>query len=127
LIINENNVNTSYYCKVFNPNAPMFQFDYNGSVVSGACMEYLNTDPIVFVLATDEEILAETYEKEYITALSALSDNSVSDGTVTLVPPLKGEKRRNILGSIIRWHHLGKNLGHHGARRPESQREKSEQ
>jgi len=89
VIINEKTINNTYYCKVFNPDAPTFHFNYMGSEVEGACLEYLNTDTISFQLATDEEILAEEYEDEFVTSLSAISGNAISDGTVTLVPPLK--------------------------------------
>jgi Leucine-rich repeat (LRR) protein len=89
LIINENNINNQYYCKVFNPSTPTFHFDYQGSLVEGSCLEYLNTDTISFQLATDEEILADQYEDEFVTSLASLGGNAISDGTVTLVPPIK--------------------------------------
>src|SRR5690606_5910094 len=39
---------------------------------------------------------AEKYTKEFVTSQSAISDNTISDGTVTLVPPLK-----SVRGEII--------------------------
>ncbi len=89
LVINQNNIHDQYYCKVFNPNVPDFHFNYQGTVVEGTCMEFLNTDTISFQLATDEEILTDAYEDEFVTSLASLSGNAVSDGTVRLVPPLK--------------------------------------
>lgn len=95
LVINRNNVNKKYYCKVFNPDEPLFSFDYEGSLVTGASMQYLNTDTIVFRLANDEEILSEKYTDEFVTSLSTVANNSVSDGEVRLVPPL-GVKRGEV-------------------------------
>ncbi|WP_462318464.1 C10 family peptidase, partial [Marinilabilia sp.] len=89
MVINQNNVHNKYYCKVFNPEAPSFTFNYDGSTVTGVSMQYLNTDTIVFQLASDEELLAEKHTGEFVTSLSRVANNSVSDGTVRLVPPLK--------------------------------------
>lgn len=88
LVINQRNVNNKYYCKVFNPDEPLFSFDYEGSEVTAASMQYLNTDTIVFKLASDEEILAEKYTDEFVTSLSTVANNSVSDGEIRLVPPI---------------------------------------
>ncbi|MBN2635199.1 MAG: C10 family peptidase [Prolixibacteraceae bacterium] len=96
VIIDENTIQDKYYCKVFNSLAPYFEFDYNGTNYAAPCMEYLNTDTIVFQLATEEEIIAEKYTKEFVTSQSAISDNTISDGTITLVPPLK-----SVRGEII--------------------------
>lgn len=89
MIIDEQNVENTYYCKVFNPQAPTFSFDYNGSVVTSPCMEYLNTETIEFKLASDEEIIAEKYSNGLVTSLAAMADKTISDGSVTLVPPIK--------------------------------------
>jgi len=95
LTIDQENVNTKYYCKVFNPEAPSFVFDYLGSPVSSPCMEYLNTDTLQFKLASDEEIIAEKYSNAHVTSLQSIPDQTISDGTITLVPPLK-IKRGNV-------------------------------
>lgn len=90
-VVNAQNITKTYYCKVFNPDVPSFSFDYMGSTVTTACLDYLNTDTIVFELATDQEILAEKYVDEFVTtqtSLASMAQNSISDGTVTLVPPL---------------------------------------
>lgn len=91
-VVNAQNIKHPYYCKVFNPDVPSFSFDYLGSTVTTPCLDYLNTDTIVFELATDEEILAEKYADEFVTSqasLASMAQNSISDGTVTLVPPMK--------------------------------------
>ncbi|PZX13835.1 Leucine-rich repeat (LRR) protein [Breznakibacter xylanolyticus] len=95
LVINEQNINNKYYCKVFNPASPSFEFAYGGSSDSYPCMFNLNTEPISFRLASDEEILAESYTEGHVGAQSNLVNQSVSDRTVTLVPPLH-VKRGNI-------------------------------
>lgn len=89
LVINEQNVKDVYYCKVFNPASPAFSFEYNGSTVTSPCMYYLNTDTISLQLATDVEIISDEYSTNYVTSLAALPDKTVSDETVTLVPPVK--------------------------------------
>ncbi len=88
-IVDAETVNNKYYCKIFNAQSPTFSFEYNGSTYTSACMEYLNTDTIALQLATDEEIISEKYTNEFVTSLASITDKTVSDGTVTLVPPLK--------------------------------------
>lgn len=89
VVLNENTVRNTYYCKVFNPDVPEFNFTYDGSGYGASCLEYLNTDTVVFQLASDEELIAEEYTDANVTSLHALPDKKVSDRTVTLVPPLK--------------------------------------
>ena len=86
--IDDKNVHKRYYCKVFNPASPSFTFTYEGSPVTSPCMEYLHSDTLVFQLATDEEIIAEQYSGGFVTSLQSVPGNTISDGTVTLVPPL---------------------------------------
>jgi Leucine-rich repeat (LRR) protein len=95
LVINEQNIANSYYCKVFNPTSPMFRFELDHSFDLYPCMYYLNTDIISFRLATDEEILAEKYSEGHVGSLKNTVNNTVSDRTVTLVPPLT-VKRGNV-------------------------------
>jgi len=97
VIINEETVQNKYYCKVFNPQSPTYTFEYNGSTYTSQCLEFLNTDTIAFALASDVEKIAEKYTAEYVTSLGTISDNTVSDGTVTLVPPIK------IKRGIVQW------------------------
>ncbi len=89
IVINEENVNNKYYCKVFNPESPTYTFIYENYTHLLQCMEYLNTDTIVFQLASDEEIIAEKYSAEFVTSLQSLPDKTINDGTITLVPPVK--------------------------------------
>ena len=97
LKIDEKNVHKRYYCKVFNPTSPSFTFTYEGSPVTSPCMEYVHTDTLVFQLATDEEILAEKYSEGYVTSLQAVPGNTISDGKVSLVPPL------TIKRGVVEW------------------------
>lgn len=96
IIIDENTDGEKYYCKIFNEAAPKFEFEYNGSNYSSPCMEYLNTDTIVFRLAPEKEIIAEKYPEDFVISQEALTGSTVSDGTVTLVPPLQ-----TVRGEII--------------------------
>ncbi|MBN2164977.1 MAG: leucine-rich repeat domain-containing protein [Marinilabiliaceae bacterium] len=88
-VVNEQNVKNTYYCKVFNPDSPTFTFEYDNSSGAYPCIYYLNTDTISFKLATDEEILAERFAESFVTSLASTPGKTVSDKTVTLVPPLK--------------------------------------
>lgn len=97
IVINEANAKNRYYCKVFNPKSPLFSFLYNNITVTSPCMEYLNTEFIEFKLASDEEIIAEELNKERVISLESLSNTAITDGSVTLVPPL------NIKRGVIQW------------------------
>lgn len=97
VIINEQTVNNKYHCRVFNSTAPSYSFEYNGTTYTSPCMESLNTDTIAFKLASDEEIIAEKYTEEFVTSLAAIPDKSISDQTVTLVPPL------TIKRGVVQW------------------------
>ena len=97
IIINETNAKNRYYCKVFNPKSPLFSFLYYDITVTSPCMEYLNTEIIEFKLASDEEIIAEKLNKERVISLESLSNTAITDGSVTLVPPL------NIKRGVIQW------------------------
>ncbi|MBE0654536.1 MAG: leucine-rich repeat domain-containing protein, partial [Bacteroidales bacterium] len=97
LVIDEKNAGNKYYCKVFNPASPSFSFDYNGTTVTSPCMEYLNTGFVEFTLATEEEIISEKYDGAFVTSLQSIPDNTISDGTITLVPPVK------ISRGVIEW------------------------
>jgi len=97
VIINEQTVNNKYHCRVFNSTVPTYSFEYNGTTYTSPCMESLNTDTIAFKLVSDEEIIAEEYTEEFVTSLAAIPDKSISDKTVTLVPPLK------IKRGIVQW------------------------
>jgi hypothetical protein len=89
VIINEQTVNNKYHCRVFNSTAPSYSFEWLDHSYTSPCMESLNTDTIAFILASDEEILAEKYTEEFVTSLASIPDKTISDGTVTLVPPIK--------------------------------------
>lgn len=89
VVIDETTVNNQYYCKVFNPQSPTFVFDYNGSTVKSPCMYYLNTDTISFRLASDEKLISEKYDDNYVVSSENVPDKIVEDQLVTLVPPLK--------------------------------------
>ncbi len=89
VVINEETINNTYYCKVFNPASPDYTFEYDGSMHEAPCLYHLDTDTLSFVIATDEEIIADEYPKDFVTSLANTSDHSISDGKVTLVPPLK--------------------------------------
>ncbi len=112
-IASENNVRNKYYCKVFNPNSPKFSFtdDPNNFF---PCMYSLNTDTIAFKLATDEELIAEKYTEEFVTSLKSISNKTVTDGTVTLVPPLKikrGTVQWEASADGINWEKVSETMG----------------
>lgn len=96
VIINELTLKNKYYCKVFNPKVPTFTLpdDPNYKIL---CLEGLNTDTIAFKLITEEEKIAEKYPGEFVTSLKAISNKTISDGTVTLVPPQK------IKRGVVQW------------------------
>lgn len=89
VIINEQTVNNKYHCRVFNSTAPSYSFEWLDYSYTSPCMESLNTDTIAFILASDEEIIAEKYTEEFVTSLASIPNKTISDGTVTLVPPIK--------------------------------------
>lgn len=89
LTIDENSSTKKYYCKVFNPEAPEYSFEYNGSLITGDCIDYLNTDTLGFRIASDEEILAQSFPGEYVSNQNTFGGSPVQDGRVTLVPPMK--------------------------------------
>jgi Leucine-rich repeat (LRR) protein len=97
LVINEHNISNTYYCKVFNTDSPTFTYNLDNPSVSYPCLYYLNTDTISFKLATDEEILAQSYNEGFVTSLASTPGKIVSDKTVTLVPPLKVKR------GIVSW------------------------
>lgn len=89
IIIDEETIKNKYCCQVFNPNIPSYSFEYSGSTHTTPCMDYLNTDTIVFTLASDEELISEEYTDEFVTSLEEIPNKTISDGVITLVPPLK--------------------------------------
>ncbi len=113
MIINEQNVKNKYYCKVVNSQAPKFSFDYNGSTVTSPCIEFLNTETIEFKLASDEEVIAQKYSEEIVTSLSAIANKTITDGSVTLVPPLKikrGEVLWEASADGISWERISETM-----------------
>jgi len=88
LVINETNIGNRYYCKVFNPSAPQYTTTYDNYIYTFPVLEYVNTDTIAFEPVTENDVIAGKYPGMHVTSLSGLADGTVSDGTVTLVPPL---------------------------------------
>ena len=87
--INEQTLKNSYYCKVLNPNVQTYTYTYNGYVYTSPALEYINTDTISFKQVSDEEILEEKYPDKYVTSLNKITNSTVSDRNITLVPPMK--------------------------------------
>lgn len=89
VVIDEQTINNQYYCKVFNPESPVYTFEYNETSHTTPCMYYLNTDVISFRLATDVELISEQYDDSYVVSSDQVPGKIVVDKLVTLVPPLK--------------------------------------
>ena len=89
IAINKQTLKNRYYCKVVNPNVLTYTDTVNGYIYTFPVLEYINTDTISFKNVSDEEILEERYPDGYVTSLDKITNSTISDRTVTLVPPVK--------------------------------------
>jgi len=110
VVITPKTIKNKYFCKVFNPTAPLYKFATPGTSVPA--ISFIATDTLSFVLATDEELIAEKYPGGHVVNSLGLPAKTVEDRIVTLVPPLKtrGALKWQASSDRITWHDVSASM-----------------
>lgn len=89
VIIDEKTISNKYYCSVSNPTSPTYSFTDFGYTYTFPCMSSVITDTLSFQLATEEVLISDKYDGQYVVSTKNIPSKIIEDKTVTLVPPLK--------------------------------------
>ncbi len=93
IVIDEKTLQNKYYCKIINENSPKYYYStyFQGSYHTGyaPCLDYLNSEPVSFVLASEMDILAEKYPENKVIESAKITSKTIEDNIITLVPPVK--------------------------------------
>lgn len=96
LYIDEKTINDKYYCVVTNPKSPSYKYVIYESSFEFPCMNSVSTDTFTLELASEEELISEKYNGDFVISSKNLPEQKIEDRIVTLVPPLK-------LRGTIKW------------------------
>ena len=112
VVIDEKTINNQYYCVVTNPNSPSYKYTAFGYEYTLACLNNVTTEVISFQTATEEELISEKYDGNYVVSSTNISTKIVEDKTVTLVPPrhVRGKIQWQASSDAVTWHDLSANM-----------------
>lgn len=76
-----------YYCKIFNDEAPRYDWEFQGNPERSPLLNYLNTQAITVLPMTEQEQLEASYPESVVLDLQQIPNASLNDRRVVLVPP----------------------------------------
>lgn len=76
-----------YYCKIFNDQVPMYDWEFMGNPERSPLLNYLNTQAITVLPMTEQEQLEASYPESVVLDLQQIPNASLNDRRVVLVPP----------------------------------------
>lgn len=76
-----------YYCKIFNDQVPMYDWEFQGNPERSPLLNYLNTQAITVLPMTEQEQLEASYPESVVLDLQQIPNASLNDRRVVLVPP----------------------------------------
>lgn len=101
-----------YYCKIFNDQVPMYDWEFMGNPTQTALLHYLNTQAITVLPMTEQEQLEASYPESVVLDLQQIPNASLNDQRVVLVPPFN--TRGNILWEASvdnnTWHRIDEQM-----------------
>jgi Leucine-rich repeat (LRR) protein len=101
-----------YYCKIFNNQAPLFDWEYMGNPQQTAVLPFLNTQALTVQAMTEDEEIEASYPENKVLGLEQIPNATITDRSVVLVSPFK--VRGNIVWEASSdaefWHELSANM-----------------
>ena len=120
LIINEKTALKKFYCKVLNNNVPNWKFYFNNYEYINPTMSVVNTDSVSFEVLTEDEMMAHIHAESHFLKSKNILNKTVSDNTVTLVPPLATYRGTLVWQASIdgiTWHNVSINMSNETIKR----------
>lgn len=116
IVISNATIQQQFYCKIVNFNSPHYSYNtyYQGSYYTstGQCLEYLNTEPVSFVLTNEKEKFEANYPESRIVSSTEIPTKIVEDKIVTLTPPrkMRGTLQWQASADGKTWYDLSNNM-----------------